>query len=101
MGMYHNLCIQLDVLLIVDIFEKFRDICLDICKLEPAQVFTVPGLVSCAALTTSVRLELLTDIDILLMFQCIRGGITQEIHRYAVANKHMRDQYNLNKLISF
>ena len=39
MGMYHNLCIQSDVLLIVDIFEKFRDICLDICKLDPAQVF--------------------------------------------------------------
>ena len=28
--------------------------------------------------------------------------ITQEIYRYAVANnKHMRDQYNLNKLISY
>ena len=43
-----------------------------------------------------VRLELLTDPDMLLMFECgIRGGITQAVHRYAKANnKHMGEKFH-------
>ena len=42
------------------------------------------------------RLELLTDIDMLLMFEKgIRGGITKAVKRYAkVNNKYMKDLYN-------
>ena len=42
-----------------------------------------------------LRLELLTDIDMLLMFEKgIRGGITQAVKRYVKANnKYMSDSY--------
>ena len=56
-----------------------------------------PGLAWKACLKkTGVRLELLTDPDMLLMFERgIRGGITQVVHRYASANnKYMGDLYN-------
>ena len=44
---------------------------------------------------TEVKLELLTDVDMLLMVEeRIRGGICHAIHRYAIANnKYMKD-YN-------
>ena len=69
-------------------FEAFRDTCLEHYKLDPAHFYTSPGLAWKACLIeTRVRLELLTDPDMLLMFECgIRGGITQAVHRYASAN---------------
>ena len=56
-----------------------------------------------AALKKSeVKLELLTDIDMLLMAEKgIRDGICHAIHRYAKANnKHMKD-YDKNKESSY
>ena len=48
---------------------------------------------------TRVKLELLTDYDMLLMIESeIRGGMCQAIHKYAEANnKYMKD---LNKNIT-
>ena len=41
---YHNLYNQVDVLLLVDVFENFRDICIKNYKLDPAHYYTAPGL---------------------------------------------------------
>ena len=63
-----------------------------------------PGLTWKACLKkTRVRLELLTDADMLLMFERgIQGGITQAVHRYASANnKYMGDLYDPNKESSY
>ena len=62
--------------------------CLEIYQLDPAHFYTAPGLAWQAALKyTGVKLELLTDIDMLIFFEKgIRGGITQAVHRYAAAN---------------
>ena len=53
---------------------------------------SAPGLAWQACLRKTVRLELLTDIDMLLMVgKGIRGGICHAIHRYAKANKYMKN----------
>ena len=48
---------------------------------------------------TRIKLELLTDPDMLLMFERgIRGGITQVVRKYASANnKYIGDKFNSNE----
>ena len=91
LGDYHDVYLATDVLLLADVFETFRDTCLQHYKLDPAYFYTAPGLAWQAALKyTGVNLELLTDLDMLLMFEKgIRGGITQAVHRYAKANNQV------------
>ena len=43
-GDHHNLCIQSDTLLLADVFENFRNICLKEYKLDPAHFLSAPGL---------------------------------------------------------
>ena len=47
---YHNFYNQVDVLLLADVFENFRDICIKNYKLDPAHYYTAPGLAWDAAL---------------------------------------------------
>ena len=86
------------------LFEAFRDTCLEHYKLDPEHFYTSPGLARKACLKKrGVKLELLTDPDMLLMFEYrIRGGITQVVHQYAkVNNKYMADEFNPNEESSF
>ncbi|XP_048581405.1 uncharacterized protein LOC125561322 [Nematostella vectensis] len=85
---YHNLYLESDVLLLADVFENFRDVCLKNYDLDPAWYYTAPGLAWDAALkTTKVRLELLTDYDMLLMIEKgIRGGVSMISNRHGEAN---------------
>ena len=96
---YHELYNISDVLLLADVFENFRDLCLKIYKLDPVYYFTAPGLAWDACLKmTNIQLELLSDVNMLLMFEKgIRGGISIISNRYGEANnKYMKD-YNKNK----
>ena len=96
LGEYHNLYLKTDVTLLTNIFEAFRKVCLDNNGLDPAHFYTAPGLAWKACLKkTKIRLELLLDPDMLLMFKRgIRGGITQSIHRWAKANNsYMGSEY--------
>ena len=54
---YHNLYSLSDVLLLADIFENFRNICMIHYRLDPALYFSAPGLAWDAALKiTKVQL---------------------------------------------
>ena len=97
---YHGLYNETDVLLLADVFENFRNNNLRIYKLDPAHYFTAPGLSWDACLKiTGVELELLSDPDMLLMWErCIRGGISMISNRYGEANnKYMGKSFNKNK----
>ena len=97
---YHELYNKVDVLLLADVFENFRNICLENYELDPAHYYTAPGLAWDAALkVTGVNLELLSDIDMLLMVEKgIRGGVSMVSNRYGKANnKYMGDKFNSNE----
>ena len=99
LGEYHNLYVQSDTLLLADVFENFRDMCIKVYGLDPAYFLSAPGLAWQACLKkTGVKLELLKDMDMLLMTEeGIRDGICHSVHRYLRANnKYMKD-YDKNK----
>ena len=65
MGDYHDLYVQTDTLLLADVFEKFREKCIEIYGLDPSYFYSAPGLAWQACLKkTELKLELLTDIDL-------------------------------------
>ena len=71
--------LQSNTLLLADVSESFREMCLKIYHLDKIYVkfLSTPGLTWQVALKmTEVKLELLTDIDMLLMVEKgLRGGI--------------------------
>ena len=83
LGEYHDLYLKTDVILLANVFEEFRKVCLKNYGLDPVHFYTAPGLAWKACLKkTRIRLELLFDPDMLLMFERgIREGITQSVNR--------------------
>ena len=101
LGEYHDLYVQSDTLLLTDVFENFRKVCMKIYELDPAYFLSAPGLAWNACLKkTEVKLELLTDNDKLLMNE---EGIRmcQAIHHYVKANNKYMKNYNKNVLITY
>ena len=103
LGEYHDLYVQSDTALLADVFENFRDKCIEIYELDPAHFLSAPGLAWQACLKkTEVELELLTDNDMLMMFEeGTRGGMCQATYRYAKANNKYMKNYDKNKESSF
>ena len=98
-GHYHDLYVQSDTLLLADVFENFRNKCIEIYELDPAHFLSAPVLAWQPCLKkTEVKLELITNVDMLLMVEKgTRGGICHAMHRYAKTNNSYMKNYDKNK----
>ena len=101
LGEYHDLYVQGDTLLLADVFENFRNMCIKVYELDPAHFLSLPG--TKKNKKTNIKLELLTDYDMLLMVEEeIRDGICHSINRYAKANnKYMKNTIKIKNLHIF
>ena len=94
MGDYHDHYLKKDVLLLVDVFEKFIDTCLKVYGLDPCHYLSSPGFNWDAMLKmTGMRLEKIVDIGKYLFIEKgLRRGISYILKRYSKANnKYMKD----------
>ena len=100
---YHDLYLKSDVLLLSDVFENFRDVCLDNYRLDPIFYYTAPGLAWDACLKiTKVELELLHDYEMLMMVEKgIRGGVSMISTRYGKANNPYMKDYDPDQPTKF
>ena len=86
-------------MLLPDVFENFKNICIKVYGLDPAHFLSAPRLAWQARLKKiDVELELITNIDMLLMIEKgIRDVTCHAIHRYAKANNKYVIYYDENK----
>ena len=103
MGQYHDLYLKSDVLLLADVFEKFRKTYFRYYKLDPCHYFTSPGLSWDAMLKkTGVKVKLMPYIDQLYFIERrIRGGVSYICKKYAKANNKYISDYDPTKPSSY
>ena len=79
MGEYHDLYLNTDVLLLADVFENFRDMCLSYYGLDPVYYYTLPNFAFDAMLKlTGIEIDLVNNQDMYEMIEAgLRGGMTQ------------------------
>ena len=64
LGESHDLYLATDVLLLTDVFENVRDMCLDYYGLDPAHYYTLPNFAwGAMLLKTGVELDQIHDLD--------------------------------------
>ena len=95
MGDYHDLYLDTDVMLLADIMESFRKVCMANYGLDPLWYYTSPGLAWDACLKlTDIKLDLISAPDMYLFVEKgIRGGISTITKRYAAANNMYMADY--------
>ena len=93
MKYYHDFYLKFDVLLLVDVFEKFRNKSLKNYGLCPNYYLSAPALSLDAMLNMiKVKLELISDPDMYIFFEKdMRGGVSYIFNRYSkVNNKYLK-----------
>ncbi|EZA62152.1 hypothetical protein X777_03759 [Ooceraea biroi] len=81
LGEYSDLYLKTDVLLLADVFENFRDSCIN---------------------SYGINFELLTDIDMVMYIERgIRGGLSQCSNRYVQTNNKYMQSYDPSKPSSY
>ena len=103
MGEYHDLYLKSDILLLADVFENFREACLEYYILDPTHYITSPGMAwDAMPRMTEINLELVTDIDMQLFIEKgMRGGISYIANRHLKANNKYMENYNESEVSSY
>ena len=103
MGEYHDLYLQIDVLLLADVFENFRTMCVEYYGLDPAHYYTLPNYAWDAMLKiTEVELDQISDRDMYEMIENgLRGGMCQVGHKHVKANNTYMEDYNQDVVSSY
>ena len=104
MGEYHDLYLKTDVLLLTDVFENFRDMCLSYDGLDPVFYYTLPNFAFDAMLKlTGIEIDLVYNQDMYEMIEAgLRGGMTQTTCKKVEANnKYMGSDYDSGKESSY
>ena len=92
LGEYHDLYLTSDTLLL-QMFLKILEMCIEIYELDPAKFLSPPELAWHATLKKiKVKLDLLTDIDMLLMVEKAIRGICNAINRNAKTIKNYNEE---------
>ena len=96
---YHNLYIKCDVLLLADVFEKFRNNIIKNYGLCPSHYLSVLALSWDAMLKykskTKVQLEFISDPDMFIFFEKgMKGGVSYISYRYSKANNKYWKSYD-------
>ena len=93
---YHDLLLKYDVLLLANVFEKFRNYRLKNHGLCPRHYFSPPDLSSDAVLKVAkIKIELIPDRNMYVFFEKgIRGGISYISNRYRKANNKYLKSYD-------
>ena len=99
LGDYHDIYLKTDVLLLANVFEKFRDKSMYHYDLDPTHYFSSLGMSWNALLKkTKIELELSTDTNMHLFFEKgLRGGMSMVSKRFAKANNPQGPDYDDSK----
>ena len=93
---YHDLYLNLEVLLLTDIFENFRKTLIADYGLDPCHYYILPDFNFDACLKfTGQELDLFMNSEMFLFIEnAIRGGISVVSHRHAKANNLLVPDYD-------
>lgn len=103
LGEYTDLYLQCDVLLLTDVFEKFRNMSLTYYNLDPCHYVSSPSLSWDAMLLyTKIELDLISDVEMYQMLEKgIRGGLAQCSLRNAKANNKYLESHKTDEPNSY
>lgn len=82
-GQYHNYYNKLDTILLMLVFEQYRDSCIDTHNVDPVYLFGAPSLALYIAYFANPKKYIAPSLDIYMIVQeNIRGGVSQVVKRH-------------------
>jgi len=96
---YHDHYLVSDTLLLCDIFQHFRDLCIKFYELDPVLSYSLPGVSWDAAMRkTGITLDLINTPEMhMVLERNVRGGVAKIVKRHAEANQPGLPNYNPTK----